>query len=835
MTFFVVIFTQKHKPAVFTMLNANRTDLRLLLECLKYQMKCPASQKQALLTVVSICQQNSGQNIEFLGEIGGVTFIYNLSRASDYSEVKETALFTLSSLAEVNESCKQSLCREEMFCGLADCMEQEESLTLKRVAVYLLCVLVSNNKQGQSFVRTSRCIDVLLNLFRSTYPMAEGTNELLQLWTSVSSALCGCVNNPQNEENQCACMCVLPLVKVWLQQVSMFRVELAQPICSFISMTVANNSCVQEYFASVGGLLTLSDTLSSAVTQCRENPEACKLAAMITRTLSACITDNEALAPVLSELMLVPHLLLLLSSPNLSPRDQLAVVLTLGCCTDACVEHQVELLRGGGLPLVISLLIDANDEEVRKAATFVLQTCQKLTGSIAGQSVESDLQRHRQSAWEIGQRIQQLERSQLDNLGKGVENSSAQITECREELWEDSVVRKGSGRNGESRREDIPQNFTPPTQCPPQPVTVQGLGNQQPMQHVRRQIVKDFDKSVNHFQRRNGEQQRMAENVLGSSVAEQKREQLMRRESGMKNRGMEEMERGETSATNLNRDRSTDDLGDENFDSATHTKLPGAKDQDVCSPDVFKHPAPMKRHQQAPFGSEDELSVCSELLDSEIERILFTPAASKPSKLRCAGCVSGMDEVNSRTVGVVLRSCKSRCEFHLVLQRAEDRLKRSLRISGVTHGRDHTRDHGVRDPCSSETVSKHIMKEREGHTNRPNHRDAMRLITLTPLKRSGSDMQNRHVSDLQKPGGGDGMQSSSARQSDRKYYSGEEIKYLSEGVRRFGHSWNTILWAYPFQQGRTNVDLAKKYRKLQQGSAPSPDLITQESAEQRVH
>lgn len=101
-------------------------------------------------------------------------------------------------------------------------------------------------------------------------------------------------------------------------------------------------------------------------------------------------------------------------------------------------------------------------------------------------------------------------------------------------------------------------------------------------QHVRRQIVKDFDKSVNHFQRRNGEQQRMAENVLGSSVAEQKREQLMRRESGMKNRGMEEMERGETSATNLNRDRSTDDLGDENFDSATHTKLPGAKDQDVC-------------------------------------------------------------------------------------------------------------------------------------------------------------------------------------------------------------------------------------------------------------
>lgn len=44
-----------------------------------------------------------------------------------------------------------------------------------------------------------------------------------------------------------------------------------------------------------------------------------------------------------------------------------------------CVEeHQSQLLHGGGLPLMISLLTDANDEEVRKAATFVLQTCKKL-------------------------------------------------------------------------------------------------------------------------------------------------------------------------------------------------------------------------------------------------------------------------------------------------------------------------------------------------------------------------------------------------------------------------------------------------------------------------
>ncbi|KAF7699428.1 hypothetical protein HF521_004170 [Silurus meridionalis] len=90
------------------------------------------------------------------------------------------------------------------------------------------------------------------------------------------------------------------------------------------------------------------------------------------------------------------------------------------------------------------------------------------------------------------------------------------------------------------------------------------------------------------------------------------------------------------------------------------------------------------------------------------------------------------------------------------------------------------------------------------------------------------------MSRFQKPGDVDAKQSSSGSHRDRKHYSSDELKYLSEGVRRFGHSWNTILWAYPFQQGRTNTDLAQKYRKLHQDSVLYPDLITQESAEQRV-
>lgn len=80
--------------------------------------------------------------------------------------------------------------------------------------------------------------------------------------------------------------------------------------------------------------------------------------------------------------------------------------------------------------------------------------------------------------------------------------------------------------------------------------------------------------------------------------------------------------------------------------------------------------------------------------------------------------------MNSKSMGVVLRSCESQCEFHLVLQRAEDHLKRNLHIDGVTHA------WRVKDVSSSEMVSNHTTEETEGHTNRLNHRDAIRCKSL---------------------------------------------------------------------------------------------------------
>ncbi|GCC20899.1 hypothetical protein chiPu_0019469 [Chiloscyllium punctatum] len=54
----------------------------------------------------------------------------------------------------------------------------------------------------------------------------------------------------------------------------------------------------------------------------------------------------------------------------------------------------------------------------------------------------------------------------------------------------------------------------------------------------------------------------------------------------------------------------------------------------------------------------------------------------------------------------------------------------------------------------------------------------------------------------------------------RKNFTEEEVGYLLDGVRKMGNHWNSILWSYPFQKGRTNVDLSRKYRTLQKGNSP---------------
>ncbi|NP_001082851.1 telomere repeats-binding bouquet formation protein 1 [Danio rerio] len=808
-------------------MEATKTDLRLLLECLKYQMKWPGSQKQALLTIISICKQND-QYVEFLREIGGISFIYNLSKSSTFSQVKETALFTLASLAELHESCKQALCREEMFQDFVQHLEQEMPLTEKRVAVYMLSVLVANNRCGQTLAKTSRCIEALLRLFRQNFPVPGESYEQLQLWTTVSSALCGSVNNPQNEENQNVCMSVFPEIKPWLQEVALPRAELAQPLCSFIGMTVANNPCAQEYFVSVGGLDSLSDTLTRVLSQSTHSASVCKMATIITKTLSACISNNELLGSSLSKLRVIPGLLRLLSSPNLDPQDQLAVVLTTGHLTDACVEQQSQLLSAGGLPIIITLLTETSDEELKKAAIFVLHTCNRITESLGpGMSPidpnECDREGQWRSAGQILQRIQLLEKKIGKKLWErdpesqphSMKRSDSHV-ECDDELWEGSVMRKVKGNHrvyGEFRA--IPAGTPITSEILQDQDSLQPDSSEEGLSPVQVNLFKgpnwEKSKKREHKQKRENER---------SDNQETRREGVNKRE--LKRNVKSERVVKRLKMMNLESD-------DDGYELLQNCSTPTEGNRDTQGPDIFRHPDPVKRNQREPSLSDDNMSLCTELLDKEINKYLKPPSASKSNTLRCAGCVKHMNELNSRSFGAVLSSCRFQCDFHLALREAEDRFRRSQPLKRTSHTPTHTHINTHRKNREHSTSAQEHKQKSKREKHKLSHQSSDRCYRLTPLKRPretySPDMkqwtEHRH---LKKSSEDTRSKNSSGRHRKRQNWSDKELCYLTKGVKRFGHSWNTILWKYPFHPGRTNVDLAKKFYHMQKAKAQGVDL-----------
>ncbi|XP_070764120.1 telomere repeats-binding bouquet formation protein 1 [Enoplosus armatus] len=790
--------------------NTIKTDLSLLLECLKFQMKCPDLQKQALLAIHSICEKRE-DNVDLLREMGGVAFVYNLSKSSIvHSDVKETALFTLGTLAEANVYCQNSLCRKETFADIAGWLMKEDiPLTQKRVSVYLLSVLVSNNKSGQTLAQTTGCLDILLDLFRATSPLsteailrAANATQTYQLWASVCSALCGCVNNPQNAEGQRICVAAFPIIKIWLQQIDLPRTEIFQPICSFIAMTVANNSCVQESFSASGVLDTLTLALVCLASAADTSLLSCQLSVTMSKTLSACITDNSSLASGLAQYGVVSHLFSLLASPHLDPEDRLSVLLTLGHCTEASEEHQSQLVQCGGLPLIITLLTEDTSEEVRKAATFILQTCKQATLSLGvsglmarqgeGENMEhlTSIECFRSSARELLRRIDQLEKSQA--------------------------------KEAEVEQEETDQGLGQPCLLPVSPlqtkesiktihVTTTGGDNNIKLPTVRNVIRNECDSELKNM----SSNFRMRE------------------------------ERGKTSGGDMWGALMSSHLW----------SLEGGREPQTADNQLFKPPAPV-RHS---VPKEIKCTNREELQGREMSKV----EEHSLSHIRCAGCVLPFEEVTSRTFASLQNH--HRCDMHKALQEATERFRthhcnllfrREYQDSTVEQTDPDSERVSAAEPQRSwknwskevgltpirkgagegkSSLPEHPWKKHNVITLTPLHRGAKKhKLTsynktgpgLTPLKRfrlpeerRGGNNSGHRALDGELRTSTDHCSTKRWKRRKRKDFSSEEVRYLLCGVKTYGFSWNSILWSYPFQPGRMNVDLAKKYKRLMKGKA----------------
>nr|XP_014348782.1 PREDICTED: telomere repeats-binding bouquet formation protein 1 isoform X3 [Latimeria chalumnae] len=847
-----------------------KTDLNLLLECLKYQMDNPAAQKQALVTIYSICQEN-GEASDYFREIGGLMFVYNLAKSSAHLPVKEAALFTLGTLAESSVYCQQSLCTSELFAEVGLSLSQKDSsLTLKRMAVYVVLVLVSNNKTGQTFTRKTGCIDLLLNLFRTTFPISENAirenmSQYYELWSSVSSALCACVNNPQNEENQRICITVFPIAKEWLQKC--IRREIIRPICSFVSLTVANNEYAQNYFAMVGGLDALAMVLVKLVDDALKSYLSSELAVMVSKTLVACIAENSALNERLTKYHTVPKLLALLSHHCLDSAGKFSVVLAIGHCTEACEENQYHLLKNNGLPLMIQILTDSQDEELNKAAIFVLQNCRHITGKLSsehgcdeqlsttdvhgtGRSVEDFCQK----AKEILQRIEMLERQQKEDSQSSfqdIENTTENTTEkttlpsgqdfaanysdqlgvvqmisdpCRS-LSQEPLVRPRSFQLGDisdlyrkhylsdgskMRMLDVTPDVGVYKNCCEQLQKTEDRPRYRDnvlMEKVKRQIFVDNDR----IQKPAGTTSSMKKNhrdtldIAHSQMQQQQNERPISSyasDLNYEHKGTE----APTAAKNSTNSYTVQTEPREGLSSTSKARLEHQR-KETClengpsgvqeSEHTFKHPASfLKSKKQKSSAEVDDFSLCSDIVDDEICNILNTTVSAKIPVFRCSGYLLtpikrgtslGLSNISRRHSSqkyqqVLLTPIKkAACDVSAF----PDKTRSDIELPLGSNSRSVKSKAARLQACEAEdadTREKHAYSfdEDEECGNPDYHVPARRVKT----KRI------------------------------RKNYTKEEVDYLLEGVKKMGHHWNSILWSYPFQRGRKNADLARKYRNL---------------------
>ncbi|XP_074059171.1 telomere repeats-binding bouquet formation protein 1 isoform X2 [Macrotis lagotis] len=635
-----------------------KTDLNLLLECLKYQMDNPFSQKEALVTIYSVCQQNSDASIYFR-EIGGLMFVKNLAKSSIYSVVKEAALFTLGAIAECNVHCQQTLCTSEFFEDIIWFLSKYESnINLKRMTIYVMLVLVSNNRTGQTLVRETGCVGILLQYFRTALSMSEMdlSNETIyssyQLWSSVCSALCACVNNPQNDVNQKICSSVFQHANKWLQ--SCIKPEIVRPICSFICLTVANNTYVQEYFISLGGLAILSEVLIKLEQASYGNLPSAKLAVVVTKTLDACIADNPAVGVILAKYHIVSKLLTLLLHESLDSGEKFSIILALGHCTEACEENQLHLFKNNGLPLMIQVLTESQNEELNKAATFVLHNCKKIKKlSLNLEEFPSDMNEAQQLK-ELKVRERTIEdfwkkAKEILHRIKQLENKEDEEKVERRELDSDSfpkslnILNKSKQSKVDSiDRGDNAEKNNSPKQCQPQSCVLNVTECCYASAGCKPRDLSGGDKvnPVSACYKECG-----PTNILNAT----------------------------SRSLTVRAPRS-------------HSSYKGATCEKrslflQTSEQVCKCPAPVVRNRKHQSPETDPLILCSDIISKEASSFQGSVSYPKTLNFRCSGCVEVGKSLNSRNFSRLLHSCPFQCDRHKVILEAEDRYKSDLRKS----------------------------------------------------------------------------------------------------------------------------------------------------------
>uniref|UniRef100_A0A2K6BAT7 Telomere repeats-binding bouquet formation protein 1 n=1 Tax=Macaca nemestrina TaxID=9545 RepID=A0A2K6BAT7_MACNE len=665
----------------------------LIMECLIVSTWHNAfSQKGSFGTIHSICQQNSNASVYFR----------NFLFCSAYFKACLRQCIEIKIIFYISVYCQQTLCTSELFEDLTWFLSNDSNINLKRMSVYVILVLVSNNRTGQTLVRETGCITVLSRLFRTVISKYEldlsdkNVFQSYQLWSSVCSTLCVCVNNPQNDENQMFCCSLFPHANEWLK--NFMKPEIIRPICSFIGLTLANNTYVQKYFVSVGGLDVLSQVLVQLESDSHETLSSAKLAVVVTKTVDACIADNPTFGIVLSKYHIVSKLLALLLHESLDSGEKFSIMLTLGHCTEDC---------GNDLPALASQCLN----NLSFIVFFPYYKAEKLSLSLGEypfdenetqqlkdiNGKEKNLEEHWRKAKEILHRIEQLERE---------------------------------GNEEEIQRENCQDNQD---NISSMNMSIQNTWKHLHADHIGR-ATKAEDEDKSHSRRF---QSYKSHGVMSKACTNDDQMKTPLKSANPVHACYRESEQNKSlykAKSSCNQNLHEETTFEKNFISQS-------------SDHVFKHPVHIAKNIKQQLPVTDPFTLCSDIINKEVVSFLATPSCSKMLTYRCSGkCIAEEKSLNTSSC----HSCPYQCDRHKVIGGAEDRYKDTYL---------HLR-----------TFVQQIL--------------IYSTILITEKRRV------------------------------RKNFTEEEVNYLFNGVKKMGNHWNSILWSFPFQQGRKAVDLAHKYRKL---------------------
>ncbi|XP_038627764.1 telomere repeats-binding bouquet formation protein 1-like [Tachyglossus aculeatus] len=352
------------------------TDLDIMMRRIEQNPKDIRVVKQSLLSIISICDGDTNAGIRF-HYIGGLSTLRNLARSDVPSRIKETILYTLGSLAEVNSFCQKSLCIHQYFYEIMSfVLDKESSLELKMISVCSLLALVSKNRAGQRVLRESGCFPVLKGLFSVTIVTSEidfsdeTFKKKYHLWYAVCRTLCASLTRPRNKENQDICSSILPDALAMIE--TCMTPEVLCPLCRFIGVTVSGNISIQKSFTSHGGLDVLAKRFTKIAGVSHLNIGNAKMAVALTNAISVTIIDNAPGSIILGKYQVVPKLLTLLLLDSLKSEEKASILVTLGRCIESCGENLNLLLLNNGLKQIISCFSEAQYEDVSSIILIVM-------------------------------------------------------------------------------------------------------------------------------------------------------------------------------------------------------------------------------------------------------------------------------------------------------------------------------------------------------------------------------------------------------------------------------------------------------------------------------